>query len=143
MKRSDKRTQPTRRQTNETSPRPTRRHLRRLDQIFDASGSPLFFITVCTRRRLTVLAQPAVHDILVTGWRNALRVYGWMVGRYVVMPDHVHFFAAPAADEPRDLFRFRGGLEELDAEPSAAVGCAVFRLAERVLRPFDAERGIV
>ena len=109
MKRPDERREPPPAEAGKTSPPATRRHLRRLDQILDTSGSPLFFITLCARHRMAVLAQPAVHDILVTGWRNAFRVYGWMVGRYVVMPDHAHFFAGPATDQARDLSAFVGG----------------------------------
>jgi len=32
-----------------------------------------------------------------------------MVGRYVVMPDHVHFFTSPSAREGKDLSDFVGG----------------------------------
>ena len=31
-----------------------------------------------------------------------------MIGRYVVMPDHVHFFAAPATEASKDLSSFIG-----------------------------------
>jgi len=33
-----------------------------------------------------------VHDLLCSVWREAT---AWLVGRYVIMPDHVHLFAAP------------------------------------------------
>ncbi len=44
-----------------------------------------------------MLASPAAAAVLVAAWRAAPRVSGWTVGRYVIMPDHVHFFAAPHA----------------------------------------------
>ena len=41
-------------------------------------------------------------------WQDAARVHGWMIGRYVVMPDHVHFFATPATEASKDLSSFIG-----------------------------------
>ena len=35
-------------------------------------------------------------------------MYGWLVGRYVVMPDHVRFFACPASNDSRSLSLFVG-----------------------------------
>lgn len=52
----------------------------------------IVFVTVCTESRKPWLAVDAYHDLLLDVWRNAER---WMVGRYVIMPDHLHFFAAP------------------------------------------------
>lgn len=39
-----------------------------------------------------MLAYPDIHNALVASWRNADH---WMVGQYVVMPDHVHLFVGP------------------------------------------------
>jgi len=50
-----------------------------------------------------------VADALLRVWRNAPDVYGWLVGRYVIMPDHVHFFAAPRGDNAKSLSTFVGG----------------------------------
>jgi REP element-mobilizing transposase RayT len=50
-----------------------------------------------------------VCEILVSARRNASAVYGWMVGRYVVMPDHVHFFAAPSSEHAKTVSAFVGG----------------------------------
>jgi REP element-mobilizing transposase RayT len=81
---------------------PRRKHLRRLDRIF-VPGAPLFFLTVCVRERLGVLANPTIAGILVDAWRDSGSDHGWLVGRFVVMPDHVHFFAAPADRSPKGL----------------------------------------
>jgi REP element-mobilizing transposase RayT len=59
---------------------------------------PVYFLTCCTRQRQRVLASPAAATVLVEAWRAAPRLSGWMVGRYVIMPDHVHFFATPHAE---------------------------------------------
>lgn len=34
-----------------------------------------------------------MHDVLVSAWTEADK---WLVGRYVIMPDHIHLFCAPA-----------------------------------------------
>ena len=51
-------------------------------------------VSVCTRRRRRWLATPEVHDLLTHVWREAT---AWLVGRYVIMPDHIHLFAAPGS----------------------------------------------
>jgi len=38
------------------------------------------------------LAEASVHEILRTVWTGAT---AWVVGRYVLMPDHLHLFCAP------------------------------------------------
>ncbi len=88
---------------------PVRRHLRRLDRISDRIAAPLFYITCCVQDRQPVLAQPSVVSILVESWQVAGRSYEWLVGRYVVMPDHVHFFASPQGDGAKSLSAFVGG----------------------------------
>jgi len=45
------------------------------------------------------------RDICVEVWKNAHRLYGWQIGRYVIMPDHVHFFcAADVRAKPLPVF---------------------------------------
>ena len=56
----------------------------------------IVFVTACTRDRSRWLACDDVRDQLVEVWRRA---HAWVVGRYVLMPDHVHFFTAAADDE--------------------------------------------
>jgi len=76
-------------------PRPTseRDHLHRLTRVWAAH--PVYFLTCCTRHRQRVLASAPAANVLVEAWRAAPRISGWTVGRYVIMPDHVHFFASP------------------------------------------------
>jgi putative transposase len=69
------------------------KHLRRLDRIW--LDSPIYFITMCTKDRRAVLARDEVASILVDEWNAAHKRHGWVVGRYVIMPDHVHFFCRP------------------------------------------------
>jgi putative transposase len=70
-------------------------HLRRLDRVF--ASHPVYFITTCAHHRNPVLASEQAVAILRDEWAGACDRHGWRVGRYVVMPDHVHFFCAESA----------------------------------------------
>ncbi|HMG05628.1 MAG TPA: hypothetical protein VK581_09205 [Chthoniobacterales bacterium] len=62
--------------------------------VYEQSNKPiLVFATVCTKGRRGWLANAAVHQLLQVAWTEA---GDWLVGRYVIMPDHLHFFAAPS-----------------------------------------------
>jgi putative transposase len=62
--------------------------------VFDDPKLPtVVFATVCTKSRRPWMANPQTHAALQTAWRNCAH---WRVGPYVIMPDHVHFFAAPS-----------------------------------------------
>ena len=50
-------------------------------------------MTVCVRDRRPLLARAEIHRLLAEVWADATE---WWVGRYVLMPDHLHLFAAPA-----------------------------------------------
>ena len=72
------------------------KHLRRLDRIW--LDAPIYFVTTWTRNRRQVLARDEVACILIGEWRAAHQHHGWAIGRYVIMPDHVHFFCRPELD---------------------------------------------
>ena len=55
--------------------------------------SIVIFLTVCVANRRRLLARPEIATVLVNCWEKADH---WSVGRYVIMPDHVHLFCAPA-----------------------------------------------
>lgn len=71
-------------------------HLRRLVRVW--TEQPIYFITTCTYRRKPILTLPQNADILASEWQSARERHGWAVGRFVIMPDHVHFFCAPEHD---------------------------------------------
>ena len=73
-------------------PNDPHKHLRRLERVW--VESPVYFVTACTRQRRPILADDAVARILTDEWRAAEERHGWLVGRYVILPDHVHFFGA-------------------------------------------------
>ncbi|AOS43023.1 Transposase IS200 like protein [Lacunisphaera limnophila] len=60
------------------------------------SRHPLLFITCCTAGRKPLLASANAHALLESIWRKSAAIDGWYVGYYLLMPDHVHFFARPA-----------------------------------------------
>ena len=72
---------------------PQRQHLHRLSKVW--IKHPVYFVTVCAAERQKLLDRPKVTEILLSAWRSAPKIHGWVIGRYVVMPDHVHFFAVP------------------------------------------------
>jgi putative transposase len=75
---------------------PSREHLRRLDRTW--ISQPIYFITLCVAHRRPILAQNIPAEILISSLHDASAVHGWIVGRYVIMPDHVHFFTTPGTD---------------------------------------------
>jgi putative transposase len=72
-------------------------HLPSLEQ---GNRSTIVFLTVCTHDRRALLANESVHAHLRSVWQQATH---WHVGRYVVMPNHVHLFCAPGAHPPPPL----------------------------------------
>jgi len=75
------------------------KHLRRLERIW--VDHPIYFVTTCTFRRKPILTSNGVAQILIDEWRHARDRHGWLIGRYVIMPDHVHFFCSAARDAKR------------------------------------------
>jgi len=63
----------------------------------------IIFVTACTAKRRKLLASSAVHDAIVEAWCAAST---WLVGRYVIMPDHVHLFCSPGEFEAPSLERW-------------------------------------
>jgi putative transposase len=60
--------------------------------LIDGSRPTIVFLTVCTKGRIPWLATVENHDALRRTWE---RSEAWIVGRYVLLPDHLHLFAAP------------------------------------------------
>ena len=61
-----------------------------LGQLFPSN--PVFFVTACTYPRRPLLATDSVHNVFVHFSRRAHEEHGIAVGRYVIMPDHIHLF---------------------------------------------------
>lgn len=71
-----------------------RKHLQRLSIVYQSQ--PRYFVTICTHNRRKLLDQPRVHESLRRHWGKSIALYGWAIGTYVIMPDHVHFFCVDA-----------------------------------------------
>jgi putative transposase len=64
----------------------------RLEEVFANYAPPLYFVTLCTGARQRVLASSVSHVAFAGYAGNALSVASVAVGRYVIMPDHIHLF---------------------------------------------------
>jgi len=100
--------------------------LRRLERVFEDLPGPLFYLTCCVRNREPLLASQEVAAVLVSAWEMSHETWRWEVGRYVVMPDHVHFFAAPCDEEARSVGAFVGRWKSWTKRRIGQVGVTEF-----------------
>jgi len=63
----------------------------------------IIFLTVCSKDRKPLFARADSVAVIVDAWRRA---EAWSVGRYVVMPDHLHLFCAPAVFPTEPLMQW-------------------------------------
>ncbi len=80
---------------------------RRLDRLF--VESPLYFVTFRTRDRKLLPSLEQSHDAFVSYATRASKEFNVAVGRYVLMPDHIHLFVC--GDAGLDLSKWIGGLK--------------------------------
>jgi REP element-mobilizing transposase RayT len=73
---------------------PERRKLPHLPLREQPNRSAIVLITVCTARRRHLLANPEVATLLTDIWRQT---ESWLIGRFVLLPDHLHAFCTPAS----------------------------------------------
>lgn len=61
--------------------------------VFISPTNPtIVYVTVCCDDRIPWLATDRNHELLLSIWQDSSH---WVVGRYVIMPDHLHLFASP------------------------------------------------
>jgi len=70
----------------------------RLEQIFQSYDPPLFLITFCTLHRARIEPLNLAHKAFRTYALRGRDEFNIAVGRYVVMPDHVHLFVRGGPD---------------------------------------------
>jgi REP element-mobilizing transposase RayT len=80
----------------------------RLDRV--VPNNPVFFITACTYRQRTGLATGTVKDAFVNFAQRTYSEHNIAVGRYVIMPDHIHLFVCGPNDF--ELGRWLGMLKQ-------------------------------
>lgn len=76
---------------------PTRKHPIHLTPDESDYRPIIIFLTLCTKGRRPLLAKPEIHSALVSAWNRAAH---WLIGRYVIMPDHLHLFCSPGVLPP-------------------------------------------
>lgn len=81
--------------------------------------STILFVTVCAESRNAILANEWMSKNIVDAWENA---QNWLVGRYVIMPDHIHFFCAPATYPVSDFHGWMKYWKRLAQQAFAARG---------------------
>ena len=79
---------------------PQRRHPAHLPLSRVFNRTTAIFLTACVRRRRPLLNRPEIHELLRDVWSDSM---DWVVGRYVLMPDHLHLFCAPTRIEAISL----------------------------------------
>ena len=62
--------------------------------------SIIIFLTMCTRHRKPLLANDEAAQLILESWQTP---NFWRVGRYAIMPDHIHLFCAPNRFPPQPL----------------------------------------
>ena len=55
-------------------------------------SSPLFFVTFCTRNRTRIPSLHPAQSAIENYGRCGVLDFNVAIGRYVIMPDHVHLF---------------------------------------------------
>ena len=70
----------------------------RLAEVFRSLDAPLYFVTFCTWQRQRVLLSESVHQAFQQYAQRGIAEYGVAVGRYVIMPEHVHLFVCGGCD---------------------------------------------
>ncbi|MFA7160426.1 MAG: transposase [Kiritimatiellia bacterium] len=75
----------------------------RLFRVFECYQPPLYFVTVCTRNRNKILDNPGVHEAFLDYASRAVERQ-CAVGKYVIMPDHIHLFVRISGEVPLSQF---------------------------------------
>jgi putative transposase len=82
---------------------PDRKHPPHLPSLEGAT--PTLLVTVCTNRRRKILANETAHALLRGAWETH---DDFSVGRYVILPDHIHLFVNDSDVARHSLDRWVG-----------------------------------
>ena len=80
--------------------RPRRKRPAHFPTVESGFRSVIIYLTVCTRLKRPLLANDQAARLIIDAWQAA---EFWGVGRYVIMPDHIHLFCAPNIFPPPPL----------------------------------------
>jgi len=81
---------------------------------------PFYFVTFTTYHRQRLLSRPEIHQTFREFALNA-RSFNVAVGRYVLMPDHLHLFVA-LSDEGVSLISWAKALKSVISRRLQALG---------------------
>lgn len=90
------------------------------------SSRPLFFVTFNTWKRQRLLDNVAVHRAFVAFGQRGVEMHRAWIGRYVLMPDHVHLFVR--GDQTFDLGTWVRGIKR-------ALDKSILRFVEQRWQP--------
>ena len=96
------------------------RHLAHPPPVQRHNQPTVLHVTVCTAGRQKILATAEVQAVLVDAWRAAAH---WLTGRYVIMPDHLHFFCVPGVIDYPPVRRWAGFWKRLVGKREPALAC--------------------
>lgn len=87
--------------------------------VIELLGRPtIVFLTVCLHEKSKTLASESVRTELHRIWGAEAKA--WLVGDYVLMPDHLHLFRSPAGFPAR--FSVEEWIEFWKSRASKAIG---------------------
>jgi len=95
-------------------------------------NNPLFFVTFCSHQRRKFLATNSVNAAFLEFATSAYAVCNMAVGRYVIMPDHLHLFVCGPDDF--ELGRWIGMLNQRLGKVVASSRAIAANLATGFLR---------
>jgi REP element-mobilizing transposase RayT len=107
----------------------------RLERVFQRYDAPLFFLTFNTHGRRHLLASPDVHGTFAEYCHRASD-HGFGVGRYVLMPDHVHLFVRVGMGSAITVGEWVKGLKRHLARSLSAAGHEPLAIPHQKLRSF-------
>lgn len=109
--------------------KPRRRRPAHFPTVTIGFQSIIIFLTVCTRQRKPLLTNDGAAQLIIESWQAGSF---WRVGRYVIMPDHIHLFCAPKYPPSAPAQGVDRVLEK-SSDTSLAVSCSGPDLATGVL----------
>jgi REP element-mobilizing transposase RayT len=78
--------------------------------IENGNRARIVFLTLCTKHRRRILDCELANKALIKASKDANQ---WTIGRYVLMPDHLHLFCAPSVWPPETLAGWVGYFKRL------------------------------
>jgi putative transposase len=88
-----------------TNSLPNRKHPAHPPPVYLHNRPIILFVTVCAKERRSIFDNPMIHDSLVSLWSGSKY---WIVGYYLIMPDHLHLFCAPRSVDAESVVKWVG-----------------------------------